>query len=114
MGLGEATTVADPQARSEDVRAREAARVAADAQAKLDQVRHEAGGAITGAEHRMREGVTAEERVDEPPLDWRLTPRNVILQLLALAIFGAIVWFLVSLVSDSLSVLFSAPAEPSE
>lgn len=100
-------SVADQPGRSTDVRAAEAARVAADAQAKLDQVRHEAGGAITGPEHRVREGVSAEERVEDPPLDWRLTPRNVILQALALAIFAGLVWFLYTLVSDSLGVLFS-------
>jgi len=64
-----------------------------DAQARLDQMRHEAGGALTGDELRRRAGLEPEE---DPPLDWRMTPLNVTLQLLAVALFLAVVWFLVT------------------
>ncbi len=76
------------------------------AQAALDQTRHQAGGALSGGEVRKRWGMDKLEDPKDPPLDWRLTPRNVILQLLAVALFIGVVWFIVALVTDSLGVLF--------
>lgn len=76
---------------------------AAEARARLDQIREEGGMPRRGDEIAARSGPGAdggEGRVD-PPLDWRLTPRNVILQILAVAAFVAAVWFLVALVTDS-------------
>lgn len=89
---------ADP-AGAPDARAEEA-------QAALDQIRTQAGGALSGSELKRRFGLDDDPESDAPPLDWRLTPRNVILQLLAVALFVGVIWFLVALVSDSLSVLF--------
>lgn len=77
-----------------------------EAQAALDQTRHQAGGALSGHEVRKRWGMDKLESPDDPPLDWRLTPRNVILQLLAVALFIGIVWFFVALITDSLGALF--------
>ena len=77
-----------------------------DAQAALDQVRHQAGGALSGDDLRKRWKLNKLENPDDPPLDWRLTPRNVILQLLAVALFIGVVWFIVALVTDSLHTLF--------
>ncbi len=64
-----------------------------DAQARLDQMRHEAGGALTGDELRRRAGL---EPAEDPPLDWSMTPLNVTLQLLAVALFLAVLWFMVT------------------
>ncbi len=64
-----------------------------DAQARLDQMRHEAGGALTGDELRQRAGLEPEE---DPPLDWSMTPLNVTLQLLAVALFLLVLWFMVT------------------
>ena len=62
-----------------------------DAQAALDQALHQSGGALSGEELARRLGV--EPDPDAPPLDWRMTPKNVILQLLAVLLFvGAIGW----------------------
>ena len=83
---------------------RDANETTAAARAKLDQLREEAGMPLRGDELSHRVG--GEEGSNEPPLDWRLTPRNVILQLAAIALFVAVVWFLITLVADSLSVLF--------
>lgn len=77
-----------------------------DAQAALDQVRHQAGGALSGDDLRKRWKLDKLESPDDPPLDWRLTPKNVILQLLAVALFIGVVWFIVALVTDSLHTLF--------
>lgn len=75
-----------------------------EAQARLDQLRHQAGGALSGGEILRRLGRSAEE-ADEtaPPLDWRLTPRNIILQLGALALFVAVVGFMGWLVYSGVS-----------
>ena len=83
---------------------------AADAQAELDRLRHEAGGALTGQELRDREGLSEDDVIPVPDLDWRLTPRNIALQLLGLAIFGAVVWFLVDLMVDSWGALLAPRA----
>ena len=78
-----------------------------DAHATLDRARHEAGGALTGGEVRQRAGMDPREASDDPPLDWRMTPRNVALQLLALAVFVGVVWFLVTAVTGGVGELFS-------
>ena len=82
---------------------------AADAQARLDQIREEAGMPRRGDElaRRAREAGGGEDASDyrDPPLDWRLTPRNVLLQLLAAGLFIAVVWFFVALLTDSWSAL---------
>ena len=41
-----------------------------------------------------------------PPLDWRVTPRNVILQLGAVALFLGVFWFLWDLMISGFAVLF--------
>lgn len=69
---------------------------AEDAQARLDQLRHEAGGALTGREVRKRHGLDPGDASDDPPLDWSATPLNITLQILAVALFLAVVWFIVS------------------
>ncbi len=68
----------------------------ADAMAKLDQMRHEAGGALTGREARERAGLDPNEANEDPPLDWRMTPRNVIIQALVIALFLVVLWFLLN------------------
>lgn len=78
-----------------------------EAQAALDQVRAQAGGALSGQEVAKRHGFDPDDVVgDPPPLDWRMTPRNILLQLVAVAVFIGVVWFFVTLVVDSLSLLF--------
>jgi len=67
-----------------------------DAQARLDQLRHEAGGALTGREVRQRHGLDPRETNDDPPLDWSPTPANITLQILAVALFLVVIWFIVS------------------
>lgn len=79
---------------------------AEEAQAALDQLRTQAGGALSGPELKRRFGITGEADPDAPPLDWRLTPRNVALQILAVLLFMAVVWFMVALITDNLAVLF--------
>ncbi len=83
--------------KGEDERAR-------DAQAALDAMRHEAGGTLTPEELRERHGI--EDPGEEVPLDWRLTPANVILQVLAAAAFLAVVGFLGWLVWDGVRAIF--------
>lgn len=77
---------------------------ARDAQATLDALRHEAGGALTPKELRERHGIEGDDQ--EVPLDWRLTPANVILQLLAAAVALAVVGFLGWLVWDGVRAIF--------
>ncbi|MEO1329160.1 MAG: hypothetical protein AAFW46_05825 [Pseudomonadota bacterium] len=79
---------------------------ATEAQAALDQLRTQAGGALSGSELKRRFGLEEGGEDDAPPLDWRLTPRNVILQLGAIALFVAAIWFLGALVTDGVSSLF--------
>ena len=67
-----------------------------DAQARLDQLRHEGGGALTGHEVRKRHGLDPREASEDPPLDWSPTPLNITLQVLAVALFLGVVWFIVS------------------
>lgn len=67
-----------------------------DAQARLDQMRHEAGGALTGREVRKRHGLDPSEVNDDPPLDWSPTPLNITLQVLAVALFIAVVLFILN------------------
>ncbi|MEL6980402.1 MAG: hypothetical protein AAGM38_17235 [Pseudomonadota bacterium] len=89
--------------RSREDAAREAA---ADARARLDQMREEAGMPLRGDEIAQRAG--GETPIGEdPPLDWRLTPRNVALQIGAVALFAGVVWFLAMLVYDSVAALFA-------
>ncbi len=83
---------------------------ARDAQALLDQLRHEAGGALTGAEARARAGLDPEEVDPDPPLDWRMTPRNILLNLLAIAVFVAAAAFLLLLVFDGWSAILGRGA----
>jgi len=78
-----------------------------DAQARLDQMRHEGGGALTGAEVRKRAGLDAAEASDDPPLDWRMTPLNVTLQVLAVALFLFVLWFLVTTFASGAGALFN-------
>lgn len=77
------------------------------AQATLDALRHEAGGALTGPELLARQGKNPRDFSDDPPLDWRLTPRNILLQGAALIVFLLVVRFLVLLVWDSLQTVFA-------
>lgn len=84
---------------------------AADAQAELDRLRHEAGGALSGRELQYRQGLSEDDVVPDPPLDWRLTPRNVALQLLGVAVFVLVVWFLVDLMVDSWGALLAPRVE---
>ncbi len=88
--------------------------IAADAQAELDRLRHESGGALTGQELRDREGLTEDDVMPVPDLDWRLTPRNIALQLLGLILFGAVVWFLVDLMVDSWGALLAPRVESAQ
>jgi len=65
-------------------------------QARLDQLRHEGGGALTGREVRKRRGLNPNDANDDPPLDWSATPLNITLQVLAVALFIGVVWFIVT------------------
>jgi hypothetical protein len=67
-----------------------------EAQARLDQMRHEAGGALTGEEVRARAGIESDDPPEDPPLDWRMTPMNVAIQAVVIALFLGVVWFLVT------------------
>ena len=69
---------------------------AEDAQAQLDQMRHQAGGALTGREVRKRHGLDPDQASGDPPLDWSATPLNIVLQVLAVALFIAVVWFIIT------------------
>ncbi len=69
---------------------------AEDAQARLDQLRHEAGGALSGREVRKRHGLDPNDTSDDPPLDWSATPLNITLQILAVALFIAVMWFIIT------------------
>lgn len=78
----------------------------AEAQARLDQIREEGGMARRGDElaaRRSGEKDDHESAFSDPPLDWRLTPYNIVMQLAAVALFIGVVWYLVSLVIDSWS-----------
>ena len=72
----------------------------AEAQAALDQMRVQAGGALSGRELGDRLGRRDHTDDHAPPLDWRLTPRNVALQVLAVALFLAAGWLMLSLMTD--------------
>lgn len=76
------------------------------AQASLDQVRHQAGGALSGDEVAERAGLAPEHRMEDPPLDWRLTPRNVLLQIVGLVLFVVAVWFIIDLAVSGVWALF--------
>lgn len=77
-----------------------------DARAQLDALRHQAGDALTGNEVRARHDLAGDEDTDEPPLDWRLTPRNVAIQFVVIAVFAAAAVFLGWLVWDGVSAIF--------
>ncbi|MEL6317322.1 MAG: hypothetical protein AAFR16_06745 [Pseudomonadota bacterium] len=78
-----------------------------EAQAALDRLRHQAGGVLTGPEVARRHGIDPKESVgDAPPLDWRMTPRNILLQLAAIAAFVGVMGFLVFLMVDGWLVVF--------
>lgn len=79
----------------------------AEAKARLHQLREEAGGALSGRELARRFGLQDDPESGDPPLDWRLTPRNVILQLLGAVVFGAVVWFLASLFFGGVASIFN-------
>lgn len=78
---------------------------AEDARARLEQMRQEGGGMIGGFLARVR--VKAEEEEGAPPLDWRMTPRNIILQLLAILLFLGVAWFLIDLFINGVVTIFS-------
>lgn len=78
-----------------------------DARAKLDALRHEAGGALSGAEVRRAHGLDAGEAQDDPPLDYRMTPGNLLWQALAVVGFGVVVLFLGWLVWDGVQGIFA-------
>ncbi len=82
------------------------AETTADAKARLDAMRQEAGGALAGEEIRQRRGLDPAGGSEDPPLDYRLTPVNVLLQLLAAGVFLAVVGFLGWLFWDGVGVLF--------
>lgn len=67
------------------------------AQRRLDQLRHEAGGALKGDEVRKRHGLDPGQTYADPPLDYRLTTRNILLQVLAVALFAAVLLFMFDL-----------------
>jgi len=69
---------------------------AEDAQAQLDQLHHQAGGALSGREVRKRHGLDPNEASEDPPLDWSPTPLNITLQVLAVALFILVVWFIIT------------------
>lgn len=77
-----------------------------EAQAVLDQVRTQAGGALSGRELRRRFDLEGEGADNSPPLDWRLTPRNILLQLGAALLFLAALGFMISLMVGGVSALF--------
>lgn len=91
---------AEPRARPQDERQIEA-------QAALDQLRTQAGGALSGSEIAKRLGLGAIDDNNAPPLDWRLTPRNVILQLLAVGLFAGAVWLMATLLIDGVSAIYN-------
>ncbi|MEM9724095.1 MAG: hypothetical protein AAF909_01370 [Pseudomonadota bacterium] len=86
------------------------------ARAKLDQLREEAGMPLRGDELAARRaapdsgartGAEDDDPRADPPLDWRMTPRNVVLQLAAIALFIGVAWFLISLAGDGIRALLS-------
>ncbi|MEL6318351.1 MAG: hypothetical protein AAFR16_12025 [Pseudomonadota bacterium] len=82
----------------------------AQARAKLDQVREEAGMPLRGDELAARRAPTPSRGEDlngDPPLDWRMTPRNIALQLGAIALFVAVCWFLIQLATDGIRALIT-------
>lgn len=93
---------------------------ARDAQARLDQLRHEAGGALDGAEARERAGLDPAQANPDPPLDWRMTPRNILLNLLAIGVFLAVAAFVVQTFLGGFDALIqhvgerAAPASPAQ
>ena len=64
------------------------------AQADLDAVLHQSGGALSGEELRARAG-DGQEAWPTPPLDTRLTFRNIVLQLAAIVLFIGVMWFMI-------------------
>lgn len=70
-------------------------------------MREQAGGALSGREVARRMNLDGDESAGDPPLDWRLTPRNVILQLAAVAAFIGVVWFLGALFFEGVATIFS-------
>ncbi len=96
--------------RGDDHAAR-AARTAAEAQDRLDRLRQEAGGALSGRDVARIAGSRRDKQplVDEdaPPLDWRPTPRNIALQILAVALFLFVMWYLIDLFVSGVEAIFS-------
>lgn len=96
-------------AEERESRAERDAEAAKRAQAELDMLRGQAGGALSGREILGRLGRRLEDaNEDSPPLDWRPTPMNVFLQLLALGLFLAVVLFMGALIFDGVGALFGA------
>lgn len=77
------------------------------AKARLDQMRTEAGGALSGKELRERAGLDPEEANDPPPLDWSPTPINIALQAIAIAVFLAVVWFVATRFFGGMTEIFT-------
>ena len=91
------------QRKSDD----DAGEKAAEARARLGQIREEAGMPRRGDELARSSGsARGGDDFGEPPLDWRLTPRNIFLQALAVGAFVAAIWFLFALLTDSWSAVF--------
>jgi len=78
-----------------------------EAQVALDQIRYQAGGALTGEEVRERWGDDAEGGLPDPELDWSLTPKNIIMQLFALIMFIGVVYFLINMLLGSWGALLT-------
>ena len=87
--------MADPRSAPRDdaeaTRSAKGEEASEDARSRLHQLREEAGGALAGRELAKRFGLD-DDGVDAPPLDWRMTPRNVALQLVAVAVFIGVIW----------------------
>ncbi|MCI4660731.1 MAG: hypothetical protein MRY63_02770 [Neomegalonema sp.] len=77
-----------------------------DAQAELDQIREQAGGALSGRERAQRLGLDPDDTLADPPLDKRLTARNILLQGLALLLFLAVMGFMLGGMYEGLASLF--------
>lgn len=89
-------------------RAREAREAAANLRAMEQQggVFAAAPGLKPGVDVNQTDGAGHATAADPPPLDWRLTPMNVILQLGALALFGGAVWIIGSIFVDGFQAVF--------
>jgi hypothetical protein len=80
-----------------------------EAQATLDQIRTQAGGALSGKEIKRRLGAMTDGHDDESrvSLDWRPTPKNLLLQGVAILAFIAVMGFLLMLMLDGFAAVFN-------